>query len=452
MGIFKAYDVRGVYPDELDERKAERIGAAFAAFLGGGPIAVGRDMRSSSPAIAEAVARGVRSAGAEVVDVGMVSTPALYFAVVHLGLRGGAQVTASHNPARYTGLKLCREQAAPVGEASGLREIEKAVSAGGMKPSSRPGGLRREEIGPAYRQHVRRWLGAPARSLRVVVDAGNAMGGTETPLVFGNDPKVELLPLFWEPDGTFPNHEPNPLKPENLRDLRAAVVQHRADCGAALDGDADRCAFVDERGEAIPCDAVTVLLARSVLAGEKGAAVVYDLRSSDAVPEIVRELGGRAIRERVGHAFIKATMRKENAALGGELSGHYYFRDNSYCDSGAIALACVLNVLGNAKEPLSKLVAPARRYYATGEVNFHVADPDGLMEKAVAAFPGAEVDRLDGVTVRLPKMWFNLRKSNTEPILRLNLEGKTGKERKAGLEKLLGILGEPEGGRPSFRK
>lgn len=451
MSIFKAYDIRGVYGEQFDERLAQRIGAAFAAFLGRGPIVVGRDMRASSPAMAAAAIAGLRSAGADVLDIGCVSTPMCYFAVADAGAAGGVQVTASHNPARYTGMKLCREGAAPVGSASGLIEIQRAAeSPEPPAPARVAGASTPRDIGVAYRAHVRRFL-APGRRLKLVVDAGNGMGGLDAPLCFGDDASIELIPLYCDLDGTFPNHEPNPLVPANLRDLQAAVRTHGADLGAAFDGDADRCAFVDETGAAIPCDAVTALLARAVLAREPGAAVVYDLRSSDAVPEIVTELGGRPIRERVGHAFIKATMRREDAAIGGELSGHYYFRDNAYCDSGAIALAMVCALLRAGDQPLSVLTAPARRYFPTGELNFRVDDPDATLARVHDAFPEGTADDLDGVTIRLSKSWFNLRKSNTEPMVRLNLEGRTAAARDRTLDRVLAILGEPEGGRPAFR-
>ncbi|MHC5018652.1 MAG: phosphomannomutase/phosphoglucomutase [Planctomycetota bacterium] len=453
MSVFKAYDIRGVYGEQIDEKLAVRVGGAFARFLGAGPIAVGRDMRASSPAMASAVISGIRAAGIDVVDVGCVSTPALYFAVLDGGLRGGVQVTASHNPSQYTGMKFCREGGAPVGSDSGLAEVQRMAESSDEPPAAeKPGTVTTRDLTADYRAHVRRFLGERAsRPLKIVVDAANAMGGADVPICFADDPDLEIVPLYFELDGTFPNHEANPLEPKNLRDVQAAVKEHGADLGAAFDGDADRCAFIDEQGRAISCDIVTILLARTVLAGEPGAKVVYDLRSSDAVAEVIQELGGVPLRERVGHAFIKATMRREDAALGGELSGHYYFRENGYCDSGAIALASVLKLLRNSDQPLSALVADGRRYFATGELNFHVDDADATLERIQTAFPEGESDELDGVTIRLPKLWFNVRKSNTEPIVRLNLEGRTAAAREKGLDRVLAILGEPEGGRPSYR-
>lgn len=453
VSVFKAYDIRGVYGEQLDEKLAVRVGGAFARFLGKGPIAVGRDMRASSPAMASAVISGIRAAGISVIDVGCVSTPALYFAVIDGGLAGGVQVTASHNPSKYTGMKFCREGGAPVGSDSGLRDVQRLAEAPEEPaPAGKAGTVTTRDLTADYRAHVRGYLGDGGRPLKIVVDAANAMGGADVPICFGNDPAIEIVPLYFDLDGTFPNHEANPLEPKNLVDLQRAVKEHGADLGAAFDGDADRCAFVDERGRAISCDIVTILLARTVLASEPGAKVVYDLRSSDSVAEVIAELGGTALRERVGHAFIKATMRREDAALGGELSGHYYFRDNGYCDSGAIALASVLRLMRGTQEPISALVADGQRYFATGELNFRVDDADATLERIKTAFPEGEGDELDGVTIRLPKMWFNVRKSNTEPIVRLNLEGRTAAAREKGLDRVLAILGEPEGGRPTYRE
>jgi phosphomannomutase len=422
VGIFKAYDVRGLVPEELTAGDAGRIGQAAARFFQGGAVAVGRDARTHSPALCEALLAGLREAGSDVVDLGLVATPMLYFAVDHLGLAGGVMVTASHNPAHYNGFKLCGRHAVPVGEATGLREIERLAAEPGAA-AARPGALRRADVRGAYVEHLLALT--PARpALRVAIDCGNGMAGV------GLEPLLARLPLrverlYFEPDGRFPNHPADPLVVENLADVQAAVRRTGADLGVALDGDGDRAVFVDERGEPVRSDLVTALLARAVLARHPGATILYDLRSSRAVPEEIRAAGGVAEMCRVGHSFVKAQMREQGAVFGGELSGHFYFRfsDTLVADDATAALMALLDVLAGEARPLSELVAPLRRYAATGEINRRVADPGRLLRAIEADHrAAARISHLDGLLVEYPDWWFNLRPSNTEPVLRLNLE------------------------------
>jgi phosphomannomutase len=447
MGIYKAYDIRGIYPTEMDEDTAERIGHALAAYLRTKTIVVGRDARESSPSMSRALVRGIADAGTNVVDIGQCTTPMIYFAVGTGKYGGGAMVTASHNPPNYTGIKLCREDAIPLSEVAGIKDLERAVAA--MKetpPPARDRGLvAASDVVDGYAQHVRKFLAAPPRRLKVVVDTANGMVGKFFDRVFAPLP-LDITRLYFEPDGRFPNHEPNPLKDENIRDLVAKVRETKADFGAAFDGDGDRCMFVDEKGDRIPSDFVTALVARRMLAKEKGAAIVYDLRSSWVVREEVERAGGRPVRDRVGHAFLKATLRKLNAPFGGELSGHYYFRDHWFADSGMIAFVQMLNVLMSDSRPASALVAPLRRYFATGEINFHVEDKDGAIEAISKRFADGKQDRLDGITIELPEWWCNVRKSNTEPVLRLNLEAKSAETREKALKEIVAIVGPPEPG------
>ena len=434
MPVFKAYDVRGKYPGEINEDLAERLGAATVRFLKARRIAVGRDVRLSAPSIAQAVARG---AGCEVIDIGLSTTPMLYFAVGHLELDGGVMVTASHNPPEDIGFKVCRERAFPIGEKTGLKEIEKLCAekpAGGSKVTSK-------NLVAEYRAHLRKHV-TKTPKIKIAVDTAHGAVGVHFDTVFGDLP-VEFVRLCFEPDGNFPSHEPNPLKDENVRDLVGAMKESKADLGVAFDGDGDRCMFFGPGGSRIPSDLVTVLLARSELRKTPGAAIVYDLRSSHVVPEEIRKAGGVPIRERVGHAFIKETMKKQNAALGGELSGHYYFRDHFFADSGMMAFAKVLDLLGHEGKPIEELLAPLRRFHATGEINFKVADKDGLMKQLAATFKDGRQDWLDGITVEYPDWWFNVRASNTEPLLRLNLEASTREKLGQARDRMFAILGKP---------
>ncbi len=428
MGIFKAYDIRGVVPDELDAGVAYRVGRATARHLGAGALAVGRDARSHSPELFEALVRGVNDEGCDVVDLGLVCTPLLYFAVDHLQVDGGIMITASHNPGRYNGFKICREHAIPVGEASGLREIEAIAGRVEEGAGAAPGGgeLRRVDLRDEYVEHALAVGGGRPR-LRVAIDCGNGMASVALdPLLAKLDLEVERL--YFEPDGTFPNHEADPLKVENLADVAEAVKRSGADFGVAFDGDADRAVFVDDTGEPITSDLVTALFARRVLSRHPGGTVLYDLRSSRVTAEEIEAAGGRAEMCRVGHSFVKARMREVSAVFAGELSGHYYFRFSPtlVADDGIAAFVTMLDLLAEAREPLSQLVAPLRRYSASGEINSRVEDVPGLLAAIEREHAGAaEVSDLDGLLVRYPDWWFNLRPSNTEPVLRLNLEADT---------------------------
>jgi phosphomannomutase len=434
MPVFKAYDIRGKYPSEIDESLAERLGGAVVRFLKARRIAVGRDVRLSAPSIAAAVAKG---AGCEVVDIGLCTTPMLYFAVGHLGLDGGVMVTASHNPPGDIGFKICRERAFPLSEKTGLKEVEKLSA----DPAAGGSTITPRAIQSEYRAHLRKHI-EKAPKLKIAVDTAHGSVGVHFDAIFGDLP-VEFVRLCWKPDGNFPSHEPNPLKDENVRDLQEAMKTSGADLGVAFDGDGDRCMFLGPGGTRIGCDLVTILLARSELRRHPGSAIVYDLRSSRVVPEEIRKAGGRPIRERVGHSFIKETMKKNDAVFGGELSGHFYFRDHYFADSGMMAFAKLLDLLGREGKPIDDLLAPLRRTSATGEINFKVAEKDALMKALAQTFKDGRQDTLDGITIEYDDWWFNVRASNTEPYLRLNLEANTRELLEAKRAQLYKILGNP---------
>ncbi len=427
--IIKAYDVRGVVPDQLDEQVARAIGAAFVRFTGASRVVTARDMRESSVPLAAAFAEGATAQGADVLDAGLGSTDLLYFASGSLGLPG-AMFTASHNPAQYNGIKLCKAGAAPVGQDSGLREV-RALAEQDLPPAGTRGSVEQRDLLTPYAEHLRGLVDLTGiRPLKVTVDAGNGMAGHTVPAVLGDGSlPVTVDPLYFELDGSFPNHEANPLEPANLRDLQARVRETGADVGLAFDGDADRCFVVDERGEPVSPSAITALVAVRALAGDPGATVIHNLITSRAVPEIVREHGGLPVRTRVGHSFIKGRMAETGAVFGGEHSAHYYFRDFWGADTGMLAALHVLAALGEqaaAGQPLSVLTAQYDRYAASGEINSTVRDAaerSAAVEKAYGERDGVTVDHLDGLTVTLPDgSWFNLRPSNTEPLLRLNVE------------------------------
>lgn len=428
QAVFKAYDVRGTVPDQLDEELARATARAYVAVTGAETVVVGHDMRPSSPGMAGAFAEGATEAGADVVMIGLASTDQLYFASGHLG-HPGAMFTASHNPAQYNGIKMCRSLAQPIGMETGLAEIRDRVISGEFAPAARPGSISEHDVLAAYAAHLLALAPVAGRRLKVVVDAGNGMAGHTAPAVFerlGSE-AVDLVPLFFELDGTFPNHEANPIEAENLRDLQAAVLETGADIGLAFDGDADRCFLVDERGEAVSPSTLTALIAARELAKEPGATVIHNLITSRAVPEIVREHGGTPVRTRVGHSYIKATMAETDAIFGGEHSGHFYFRDFWRADSGMLAALHALSALAETDQPLSGLLAAYERYPLSGEINSTVADQQGViaaLEAAYAGRDGVATDRLDGLTVAHPDWAFNVRPSNTEPLLRLNAEGR----------------------------
>lgn len=439
--VIKAYDVRGTVPDQLDADLAHDVGAAFVRVLGiaardggEGTVVIGHDMRPSGPDLVAAFAEGVREQGCDVILIGLASTDGLYFAAGSLGVPG-AMFTASHNPAQYNGIKLCRAGAAPVGQDSGLRLIKEMVESGVPASDGPLGAVREQDMLADYALYMRRLVDVSGiRSLRVVVDAGNGMGGFTVPAVLGDGAGLEALPLdidamYFELDGSFPNHEANPIEPETLRDLQGRVLEVGADLGLAFDGDADRCFVVDERGSIVSPSTLTALIAARELAKHPGSSIIHNLITSRAVPEVIRENGGIPVRTRVGHSFIKATMAQTDAVFGGEHSGHFYFRDFWRADSGMLAALHTIAALGETAEgtTLSSLLAPYDRYAASGEINTTVADQQAVMAAIRSAYEsrdGVTVDDLDGLTFTAADWWFNVRPSNTEPLLRLNAEAR----------------------------
>jgi phosphomannomutase len=440
--VFKAYDVRGLYRSELDEEGAYAIGRAYVEQFEPRRIGVGRDMRVSSPAMAEAAMRGAAEAGADVLDIGLVGTEMLYFAVGELDLEGGFTVTASHNPKEYTGMKIVRRGALPVGGESGLLDVRDKALAGAWRSPGSDGTVEAIDIWPGFVDKVLSFVDVAAISpLRIVVDAANGMAGAMLPPVLERLP-VEAVRCFFEPDGTFPNHEPNPLLPENREFIVSKTLGEGADLGVAFDGDADRCFFVDDTGEFIPGDFVTALLAESILRKSPGAKVIYDVRASWAVPETIERAGGVPLVNRVGHAFIKHRMRKEDAVFAGEVSGHYYFRDFYSADSGVIPFLLMLEYLSTDGRKLSEILAPYReRYFITGELNTPVPDvPLKLQELKERFGPEGEVSHLDGLSVDADDWHMNVRPSNTEPLLRLNLEARSLDRMESKRDEVLAVI------------
>ncbi len=426
--VFKAYDVRGTVPDQLDETLARAVGRAFVHVVGQKQVVVGHDMRPTSPGMAGAFADGAAEAGADVTMIGLASTDQLYFASGHLGVPG-AMFTASHNPAAYNGIKMCRARAVPLGGDTGLTAVRDLAAAGGGERASVAGSISSHDVLEAYAAHLLALAPVEGRRLTVVVDAGNGMAGHTAPAVFGRlgSDRVEVVPLYFELDGSFPNHEANPIDPDNLRDLQAAVLAEGADVGLAFDGDADRCFLVDERGALVPPSTLTALIAERELARHPGSTVIHNLITSRAVPELVTELGGVPVRTRVGHSFIKATMAETDAVFGGEHSGHFYFRDFWRADSGMLAALHALGALAADGGSLSGLLAPYERYRLSGEINSTVLDAADVVTRIEAdwgARPDVSTDHLDGLTISHEDWTFNVRSSNTEPLLRLNAEGK----------------------------
>jgi phosphomannomutase len=447
-GIFKAYDVRGVVPKELDEEIARQIGLAFQHVLDaedralGNTVVVSRDMRSHSAGLAQALIEGLTAGGLDVLDIGLATTPMNYFAVGSKKAAGGVQVTASHNPAQYNGFKFSRNGARPVSGDHGIALMEEKVKAGDLPRAERPGTVSHGEVFEDYRKHVLSFLhGAEKKRLKVVVDAANGMGTIYRPILEAAG--IELIPLYFELDGSFPNHEANPLKEENLHDLMRKVKEVGADLGVSFDGDADRAAFIDERGAAIGSDLMTGLIGGELLGRSPGKAVLYDLRSSRAVHEYIEEHGGIPVRERVGHSFMKATLRQRDGLFGGELAGHYYFRDHYFADCAVLAVIEVLNLLRETGQPMSELVQPLRRYAKSPEINFVVEDKQGKMDELALRYADGKIDTLDGVTFQYPTWWANVRPSNTEPFLRLVLEASTQEELDSREKELIGILATP---------
>ena len=439
--IFKAYDIRGLVPDELDAGIARAVGAAFARFTGASRVLVGRDMRPSGVELTKAFAEGVTGQGADVVDLGLVSTDLAYYAAGSLDAPA-AMFTASHNPARYNGIKLCLSGARPVGQDTGLAEVKKLIQSGDLPEADRKGTVSEQDLIGQYAAHVRSFVDTSSlRPLKVVADTANGMGGLVAPAVFEGLP-YDLEIMFGELDGTFPNHPADPINPENLKALQARVLEVGADVGLAFDGDADRVFLIDEKAQPISGSTTTAFVAKCVLAKNPGAAIIYNLICSKSVPEIIAENGGRPIRTRVGHSFIKSVMAETDAVFGGEHSGHYYFRDNYRADSGLIAAMVVLEELSRVREPLSELRTSLERYSASGEVNVEVGDPPATLERVAEAYAEAEQERVDGLTVDLGDWWFNLRPSNTEPLLRLNLEAADGESCKQHLSEVLALIKE----------
>jgi phosphomannomutase len=440
--VFKAYDVRGIYPTELDEEGAYAIARAVVEQFEPRRFAVGRDMRLSSPTMAEAAIRGAADGGADVLDLGMIGTEMLYYAVGELGLDGGLTVTASHNPKEYTGMKIVRRGALPVGSESGLLDVRDRAIAAAWRDAP-PGTVEAVDIWPGYVDRVMSFIDVSSlRALKVVIDTANGMAGAMLPPVLERLPTVEAVRCFFEPDGAFPNHEPNPLLPENREFIVGKTLDEGADLGVAFDGDADRCFFVDDGGEFVPGDFVTALFSELVLAKEPGAKIIYDVRASWAVPETIERDGGVPLINRVGHAFIKARMRKEHAAFGGEVSGHYYFRDFSQADTGVVPFLLMLELISRKGQKLSEILAPLRsKFFITGEINTPVADVALKLQEIKERYTGeGKISHLDGISVDADDWHFNVRPSNTEPLLRLNLEARSQKLMEQKRDEVLALI------------
>ncbi|HEY5340377.1 MAG TPA: hypothetical protein VIK27_05065 [Candidatus Aquilonibacter sp.] len=424
--LFKSYDVRGIYPSQINDQIAYCIGRCFAPLVGAKRIAVGRDMRRSGERLFEAFARGATEAGANVTSIGMVSTDALYFAVGHYGFDGGVMITASHNPAQYNGMKFTRAKAEAISLETGLSQIRDAIVSGNLPPAAAaPGCIDERSVLDDFAEHCLSFVDRRRiKPFKIAIDAGNGMAGETVPYIFKHLP-CEVVPLFFELDGTFPNHPASPIEPENMIDLQAAVRKHGCDLGVAFDGDADRMFIVDEHGELIDGSTVTALVALNTLKKHPGAKILYNLICSRSVPELVEKAGGLPIRSKVGHSIIKKVMREEDVVFGGEHSGHFYFKDNWYADSGMIALMQCLEVFSEAGKPVSEVIAPIDTRFRSGEINTEVKDVPAKLTELQAHFKDAQIDHLDGVTISYPHWWMNVRPSNTEPLLRLNVEGDT---------------------------
>ena len=437
-GIFKAYDIRGVYPEQLNEEIAEKIGRAFVEFTGAKKVVIGRDMRPHSEPLFHALAKGITGQGADVIDLGLCSTPMSYHANGKLGADGSIMITASHNTAEWNGFKLCRAQAVPISGSTGIADIEALVENNTWTKVERRGNISQfniaEEYGKFLRSHAKM-----DRKLKVVVDYANAMGSYE---IAGVEDLFDIIPLYKDLDGTFPNHEANPLHTSTLDALRAKVLETGADFGAGFDGDADRCGFVDDKGEIIPMDLFTALIAQDILSEKARGTVtiLYDLRSSWAVRECIQENGGRPVMSRVGHAFIKAQMRELGAVFAGELSGHYYFQENYVAESQGLAFLKLANLICKRKCRVSELVAPLRKYFQSGEINSKVADVPGILKKIREKYSDGHMFELDGISVEYSNWWFNVRASNTEPLLRLIVEAKDRETMEEQRDSLLALI------------
>lgn len=434
-GIYKAYDIRGVYPEQLNEEIAEQIGRAYIEFTGAKKVVVGRDMRPHSIPLFDALAKGITEQGADVINIGLCSTPMSYFANGKLGADGSIIITASHNPGEWNGFKLCKAQAVPISGATGIADIEQIVQAGSWKKSAVKGKITTYDIAGEYGEFLKKHAKLN-RKLKVVVDYANAMGSYE---IAGIEELFEIIPLYKTLDGTFPNHEANPLKLDTLEALREQVKATGADFGAGFDGDADRCGFVDNQGEVIPMDLFTALIAQDILS-DGPATILYDLRSSWAVKECIEQNGGKAIMSRVGHAFIKAQMRQYDAVFAGELSGHYYFKENYTAESQGLAFIKLANLTCKTGKKVNELVAPLRKYFASGEINSKVADVNAVLAKIKTKYADGKMFELDGISVEYSDWWFNVRSSNTEPLLRLIVEAKTRARMEEKRDELLALI------------
>jgi len=452
-GIFKAYDIRGVYPDQISEEDAWKVGSATARFLrsllrgyergqaASQSLCVGRDMRTHSEPLAKALIEGMNATGANVIDIGMIDTPQMYFAINHLGTCGGVQVTASHNPAKYNGFKISGLDAKPIGADTGLKDIEHIALAMLHTKGHATGSVTDRDLTVEYKNHVLKFLSSKTRKLKIAVDASNGMAGKMVPEIFSGLP-IEIIEINFKHDGKF-RHEPNPLVEKNLSQVKSSVKKNKCDFGICFDGDADRLMMVDEKGETIGCDLMTALMVPYFMEKYPKSTAVYDLRSSRVVAEEVIKYGGTPRRERVGHSFMKKALRDSHAVFGGELSGHFYYRDNFYADSAAITLVHVINIVSAADAPISELIKPLRRYHSSGEINFEVDDKQAKMDELAKRYGDGQIDHLDGVTVGYKEWWFNCRPSNTEPLLRLNIEAKTKELLEEKLAEMAGQLGEP---------
>jgi phosphomannomutase len=436
-GIFKAYDIRGIYGQDLTDELAYKIGRAFVTFTGCTKVVIARDIRPHSEPLFANLAKGIMEQGANVIDIGYGSTPMSYFANGTLGADGSIMITASHNPAEWNGFKLCRAKAVPISGATGIMEIEQIVLQEAFAPkATNPGTLSTADVNAAYAKHVAQFAHL-AKPIHVAIDFANGMGIWEVRTLKG---LITWDGLFEDPDGRFPNHEANPLHHATLVDLQAKVRAGTYAFGVAYDGDADRAGFIDEKGEIIPMDLITALIAQDVLATRKGA-IYYDLRSSWVVKEVIEAAGGKPMMSRVGHAFIKQQMREADALFAGELSGHYYFKDNFTAESSAMAILSLANIVSKSDKPLSALVAPLRKYFASGEINTHVSrDPKIILDEIRAKYTDGRMFELDGISVEYADWWFNVRCSNTEPLVRLNLEAKTKDRMETKREELLAII------------
>jgi phosphomannomutase len=440
--IFKAYDIRGVYKEDLDDADAYDIGRAFVTFLGCKEVVVGQDMRKSSPALFDALARGMMDQGADVIDIGYCSTPYFYFGTAKH--QAGVMVTASHNPAKYNGFKMCRENAIPISGDTGIMDIKQLVLRKGFADPETRGSITKKDIMQDFISHNLKFIDSSmeGRKIKIVIDTGNGMGGYTYPRVFEKIKNIEVIPLFFDIDMSFPNHEANPLKLENVKDLQKAVVDNNADLGLAVDGDCDRCVFIDEKGEYISADLMTAVVARELLKENPGSPVLYDLRSSWITKDIIEESNGKPIMCRVGHAFIKKQMREEDAIFAGELSGHFYLKDSFFTESSIISSIIVINMLRREQKPLSGIIAPLKKYFQSGEINSEVADKQAKMDELVDMFKDEAniISHLDGIKLEFDDWWFNVRPSNTEPLLRLNLEAKTKEKMEEMRDRLLAII------------